>query len=334
MLGLGCLTLASCGEDEIVPSIDISPEYESKLALNENSTHADSVIYEWYQKYNTAVLYDFEDNDLTWLWASKLTNYFEKFDTKSRSTYEEDSAAIETVVANLQTQLFDNYADDFLAANLPYKIFITKELHSSYSQSSSYIAATNNDQDNMIVGYLKDENSPFTASKFGDGVTTTFVKIFYESLDPQPTEFVNSKVVCWLNLPTMPIKTGMAATYANVDKNITAEQKVYPDFVDQTSSTERNMHTLNVVGFLKNGATMGAKCPSDGLDYASYIDFITNNPGSYIRQRTQYYWRIAKRASIMIEYQKTYQNEDLIAKQNEKYPDDKVTLDDFSYTEK
>ena len=80
LMAIGCLSLASCGEDDLTPSIDISPEYEANLALTKSSIHADTVIYKWYQKYNTAILYKFNDNDPTWLWSSKLTNGFKKFD--------------------------------------------------------------------------------------------------------------------------------------------------------------------------------------------------------------------------------------------------------------
>ena len=53
LMAIGCLSLASCGEDDLTPSIDISPEYEANLALTKSSIHADTVIYKWYQKYNT-----------------------------------------------------------------------------------------------------------------------------------------------------------------------------------------------------------------------------------------------------------------------------------------
>lgn len=97
-MAIGCLSLASCGEDDLTPSIDISPEYEANLALTKSSIHADTVIYKWYQKYNTAILYKFNDNDPTWLWSSKLTNGFKKFDISNR----EDSIAVEEMVDNLK----------------------------------------------------------------------------------------------------------------------------------------------------------------------------------------------------------------------------------------
>lgn len=326
--GMGCLSLASCGDD-ITPSIDVSPEYENVLTLTENSIHADTVIYEWYKKYNTAVLYKFKDEDLTWLWSSKMSNLFKKFDI----TNQEDSIAVEKMVANVQTQLFANYSDDFLAGRLPYRIFLTKQLYKNSSESSGCIVATNNNQDNMIFGYADEDGDAYSASKFKTETTTVFTKIFFESLNPQPTDFINSKTPCALNLASMPLKPG-GTTWRDTDDALLAEQKVYPDFVDQTSSSAKNLHCLQVLGYMVGGASVGVKLPTDGQDYAAYLDFITNNPGSYIRPRTQYYWRMARRATYLINYQKTYQNEDLIAKQNAKFPDDKVTMDDFSYTEK
>lgn len=131
-MAIGCLSLASCGEDDLTPSIDISPEYEANLALTKSSIHADTVIYKWYQKYNTAILYKFNDNDPTWLWSSKLTNGFKKLDISNR----EDSIAVEEIVDNLQTQLFAGYPEDFLTEHLPYRIFLTKQLYKKADESS------------------------------------------------------------------------------------------------------------------------------------------------------------------------------------------------------
>lgn len=327
-MAIGCLSLASCGEDDLTPSIDISPEYEANLALTKSSIHADTVIYKWYQKYNTAILYKFNDNDPTWLWSSKLTNGFKKFDISNR----EDSIAVEEMVDNLKTQLFDGFSDDFLAERLPYRIFLTKQLYKKADESSGCIVATNNNQDNMIIGYADEDGYAYRVSKFKDGTNTVFAKIFFESLNPQPTDFINLKVACAFNLPSMPLKPG-GTGWKDTDPELEKEQKVYPDFVDPNDATAKNLHILQVLGYMVNGATMGAKLPTDAQDYAGYLDFIGNKPGSYIRQRTQYYWRIARRAKVLIEYQKTYQNEDLIAKQNAKYPDDKVTIEDFAYPE-
>lgn len=44
LMAIGCLSLASCGEDDLTPSIDISPEYEANLALTKSSIHADTVM--------------------------------------------------------------------------------------------------------------------------------------------------------------------------------------------------------------------------------------------------------------------------------------------------
>ena len=327
-LATGCLSLTSCSDDDITPSIDISPEYETALTLNENSIHADTLIYEWYHKYNTAILYKFKDTDLSWLWASKLSNYYVKFDI----TNKEDSTAVEDMVDKLKNQFFANYSDAFLAENLPYKIMLTKELHTSSSTTSAYTNAISNNQDAMIIGYMKSESGTYSAANFKENVGTVFTQLFFGVLDPKPVEFLNSIVACALNMTTMPLKPG-GTTWRDTDPEIEAEQKTYPDFVNQDVTSERQLHSTNVIGYIKGGKSP-VTVPSQGQDYADYLDFIANNPGSYIRQRTQYYWRIAKRASLLIEYQKTYRNEDLIAKQNEKYPDDKVTLEDFSYTEK
>lgn len=319
LLGIWGLLLGSCSEESITPQINVEPEYNHLLNLTENSIHADTVICEWYKKYNCAVLYNYKKEDFQWLWASKLSNYNTKFDISVK----EDSIALEKVVDYIQTKLFSYYNDEFLATNLSYKIFICKELHESGSITSNFTNVITNFQDAMILGYLKDsKGGAYSATNFETNLGTVFMQLFFDKLPQKPTKFLECLVPLQIaSMVTMP-----------KDPAIKEEQKVYPDFVDKESVTGRQQHCANVIGFIKTKGPLGP--PSQGQDYADYLAFITKNPGSYIRQMTQYYWRIAKRGTLFLEFYRDVNHEDLIATQNANFPNDKVTLEDFHYTEK
>ncbi|MGR4858032.1 hypothetical protein ABLT32_02905 [Bacteroides pyogenes] len=317
-LAAGILLLGSaCAEDTLTPQIDIASEYGYLTELTEQSSHADSVIAKWYGKYNCAVLHRFKEEDFTWLWAGKFEKPYAKFDTANQ----EDSASLEKMLDYIETRLFVNYSDEFLKENLPYKIFLVKELKESYI-TQRYVNVLSNDQDALFVGYMSSATHPYSAANFEANLSTAFAQLFFSKMSQKPTEFLASIVPVKYSLITVP-----------QDKAIEAEQKIYPDFVDKNEMVQRNAHAANVIGYIK-GANNTAKIPTQGQDYADYLSFITNNPGSYIRQRTQYYWRMAKRAALFIDFFKKMKEEDLIAKQNAKFPDDKVTSDDFNYTEK
>lgn len=312
--------LGGCSEDELTPQIDVQPEYASKLALTENSTHADSVINKWYNDYGCAVLYDFEEKDFRWLWASTLGNYYERFDMSNP----EDSTALEDVLGYIEDKLLAYYDSAFLAQNLPYKMFIVKELHSGYSSESAYANVIYNNQDAMIVGYMKSETRSYSSSNFESNLGTVFAQIFFGNLPQEPTAFLNSAVAVKYNLMSWP-SDATIRSYVN--------DAPYPDFLDKSVMNDRMDHFAYLVGHVHGKGGYSSIEPSQGQDYADMLSFVKNNTGSYIRQRTQYryYWRLAMRAGLLIEFCKTVMGEDLIAEQNEKHPDDKVTLEDFDY---
>ena len=130
----GALLFSGCAtEDDITPNVDTTPEYEELLKVTESSSDADKKIYEWYQKYNTAFLYKFEDNDFSWLWTSKFNRTYVKFDPSN----EEDMAMLDKQLGYIQTKLLDMYDEETLKNSLPYKVFLVKELRSTANATSS-----------------------------------------------------------------------------------------------------------------------------------------------------------------------------------------------------
>lgn len=313
---LACATwgLAACSSEELTPKLEFEPEYAHLTRLTAQSSHADSVIAQWYSTYNCAILYDFKEEDFSWLWAGKFNKPYVKLDVAQ----EGDSIILEQLIDLLESKVKNNYEEDFLKENLPYKIFLVKELRDGYL-GRNYMNVLSNGQDAFFVGHLKSETRSFTAANFEENFNTEFAQLFFGKMTVRPTAFFEAIVPVRFNLITTP-----------VDKAIEAEGKQYPDFVNPKDMNQKNLHAANVLGYVRGG-TPAVRVPSQGRDYADFLAFITNNPGSYIRQRTQYYKRLAKRATLFLDFFKTVKGEDLIEKQNLKFPDDKVTFADFSY---
>ena len=78
------------------------------------------------------------------------------------------------------------------------------------------------------------------------------------------------------------------------DPKIEEELKIKPDFTN-------SYHDANVCGFVKAYLPTRVKEPTEKEDFTDYLWFITQNKGSWIRQRTQFYKRLAQRGSYFIE---------------------------------
>lgn len=262
-----------------------------------------------------AILYKFTQKEFEWGWASKVYKSFVPIDFSK----EEDQEALANMVKYIETYLLKAYPEDFLKKNLPYRIFLSKELHSGSSIETSYINSYYNEQDAIMLGYMSSEKKSYSESKFRDNLAAEFAKIFFENLSVKPTKFFAAVPKLKWNLVSAP-----------EDPVLQAAQKQFPDFVDKSDFTQKNMHSANVIGFIrgKNNTVMR---PTDAQDYADFLAFITNNPGSYIRQRTLYYPRLALRGKLFLEYILNTQKEDLIAIQNKAFPTDKLDLTDFNH---
>lgn len=306
----GLLLLTGCSDEELMPQLDTTPEYEKILAVDENASQADKTIYEWYKKYNTAFLYKFDDKDVHWLWSGTFVCYYEPWNVES----EEDMAMLEEQLAVIETNLLSKYSEETLRQSLPYKVFLMKELRSRDSSlSSAWTTALSNGQDAMLVGYMQKNGSPFANSKFDSELGNIFNTFFFNSLSKRPDKFFESRIPVKYSLLTCP-----------EDPAIEEEQKIKPDF-------DNPDHVANVCGYIVGYLSARTRLPNEIQDYADYLTFLTKNPGSEIRKITGFYWRIAWRATLFIEYCMEANGEDLIAVQNAAFPDDKVTMDDFKY---
>jgi hypothetical protein len=225
-------------------------------------------------------------------------------------------AMLDKQLGYIQTKLLDMYDEETLKNSLPYKVFLVKELRSTAnatsSSASTWVLAASNGQDAMMIGYLK-KTSPFTASNFEAELGSVFGGFFFAKMPVKPTKFMETRPTLTAKLVTMP-----------KDAQMKADLKIKPDF-------ENENHEANVCGYIIAYLPTHVQEPTEAQDYADYLTFLTKRPGSEIRQITNFYWRVAYRATLFMEFYKEAFGEDLIAIQNAAFPDDKVTLEDFNY---
>lgn len=119
-----CLT--ACSERDIDPS-DL-PVIDTEYTLPQGKSDADDYIVEFYEKYGTYILYEFEEADLKWV-QSDVNNLWNNFKYTSA-----DPQYVALMVDFLQENVFRFYPDAFLSKELPYKIFLLATLkHNEYS---------------------------------------------------------------------------------------------------------------------------------------------------------------------------------------------------------
>lgn len=310
----GLLLGTGCSEDDLTPTIDTTPEYEELLRPNDSSTPADKIIWDWYQKYQTAALYNFRPEDFSWKWDGKINNGYTPFN----KTNPENIAMIEDLVTIIQEEFMSKYADDFLKKNLPVKIFLVKELSTDYKETSDenskFQQVMSNGQDAMIISYLQKDGTPYSSSSYGTELATVFGGFFYDRLPEKPLKFIETRPALTAGMVSIP-----------KDPVIKADLKIKPPF-------DNDDHEANVCGYIKGYLPTHVKEPTEAADYSDYLIFITGRPGSEIRKLTQFYWRIAMRGSLFIDFYKKVNGEDLIATQNQAFPNDKVSMDDFKYS--
>ena len=309
-IALMAILFAGCGEDELTPQVETTSNYEKYIVENATRTSADSLIYEWFKEYKTAFVYNIDDKDIRWLWSSKFRVEYTPFDPGR----EKDMEMLKKHLLLIKQSFLDKYDEEFLRECLPYKIFLIKDLQTTQtSLTYSYAAAATNDQDAMMIAYLQSNGRAYSAAVLESELGNIFGMFFYPRLAVKPIKFINSRVKVKYELVTVP-----------QDPNIEEEQKIKPDFPNA-------QHNANVCGFVKAYLPTLVKEPTEAQDFTDFLWFVTQNKGSWIRQRTQFYKRLAKRGSYFIEFYRDEMGKNLIEEQNKKFPADPVTIEDFEY---
>ncbi len=316
------VALYACSESALTPKVDTANEYEAKLRERATQSDYDAQIWDWYQNYQTAFVYDFTQEEFSWLWSSKFTDSYEQFDL----TQPDDVAKLSTFVKAIQHGFITKYSHERLATTLPFRVFLCKKLNPAVgSFSDKDTISTTNGQDAIIVGYENKKGVPYDETTLANALSKSFALFFFNKLPYPPTEFIESRTECNYNLVTIP-----------ADPAIEGEFTSTPYLTNDTNSPTYKSHRGYVCGYIRSYLPTYVQVPTEQVDFADYLAFLTCNSAEYIRTYTKNYWRIAKRASIFIKYWKEAMGEDLIESHAQQNPDEKFPLSasDFTYVEK
>ncbi len=309
--------LSSCSEEKITPNIDTSNEYEARLMERSTKTEGDATVYSWFQKYGTAFVYDFTDDEFHWQWASQISDAYLPFDM----TNAEDQAKYQDFIKKIDEGFIQSFTDERLKTTLPYRVFLCKKLNPNASTiSDKDTIAMTNSQDAIIVAYEGPSGQAYSANTIGNGMTKAFGLFFYNKLTVAPTEFLESRTECRFNLVTTP-----------TDEKVSAEFTTTKPLSTNSSDPVYKNHDANVCGYIRGYLFTYVKQPTEEQDFADYFAFITCNSSEYIRKYCKNYWRIAWRATLYMNYWKEYMGEDLMETHNKKFADDPLKAKDFYY---
>lgn len=111
LLMAGCI---SCGKER--EEVTLSPKKETFYELPQGHAAYDRQILDWYQKYNTYILYRFEEKDYRY----GISGFYD-YPWLIRTA---DTAALTAATAFLQHYWLDFYNDAFLKQYLPFKIML------------------------------------------------------------------------------------------------------------------------------------------------------------------------------------------------------------------
>ncbi len=318
----GLLLFSACHEEALTPQIDTSNEYAPRLEARKDNSTADALIWQWYEQFHSAFIYDFSDIEFHWLWASTFSDQYIQFDTEDA----DDRARLDRFAQTIQDGFVSKYSIERLESTLPFRIFMCKQLNPTASSfSDKDTISTTNGQDAIIVAYQGRSGEPYDQQTLSNALSKSFALFFFDKLPKYPTSFVESREACNYSLVTVPTNSAIEGEFTSVK----------PLSSDKNSAVYKN-HKANCCGYIRAYLPTYVQVPTEQVDFADYLAFLTCNDADYIRSYTKNYWRIAKRASIFIKFWKEVMDEDLIKSHNEKFPNEAypLSISDFTYVEK
>lgn len=302
LLFLACFGgMTACSEDDIVPNADLGqPEYN--LPKGEPGS-VDEMIWQIHEKYGSYILYSFEEKDLTRVWTSSWSKWY------APANLSNDKAYVRKMVEALQTSVFNKFEEKFIRDNFPYKVLLVDSLCDRYEYSKSKLVNLLSNGQNAIaisnVGVAMDSWGEKEWNSFSVELNNAFTLFYYSALPKKPLEFIASR---WTKI-TFPILKD-------------------PEGIDDNY----NYSCWNV-GYIAGSMGSTYMRPSEDLDFADFVAFLTGTPGSEIIRRFNRFPVLKDRALLLYPYLVNDVKMDVVATQNGNCPEDKLPAGFFESLE-
>lgn len=302
----------NCSEEKITvdPELGHLEKYDIPLAGEPGSFQA--LVRHFYDEYGTYVLSDFTPLEMSYIFTSAdLVTY-----TPIEEGFEEYAI---TMLTYMEETLIGTFGSEFLRSSLPTRIFLTKTLGTSGTET---MMPRGND---YILGYIGDNQTTSILSAFTGSLFQSFLTNLYTKSDTQPTTFFSLRAVepggrmgAWTDDPLQQFPNDNAAI-GDIDYDT-----YYTYFLHGF------INPVFAMPDLLPGWSMGG-IPTLAEDFADFVTFLITRPASYIdlvMQRDDLPL-LRERVLVMVDYLENVFELDVIAVQNGNQPDDKLPADYF-----
>ncbi len=298
-INIGCLVLwgilgIACSEEEIKPDLSLEePQYV--LPKGEEGS-LEALIYDTWERYGTYVLYDFKEEDLRRTWTGRYTNWYAPVKSGNKDK-------VKKMLEFVRTSILENYTDDFVRANLDYRIFMVDSLCSQSTYNARRLVNVSTREHGIVVSNCGEKMDMLTDADWmaiRNEVQNVFTQGFYGAAPVKPVEFNASRengkwIDKWL---------------ADPEGEYTAQQ--YP---------------FLLLGFVKGRETNGNPSmmfPTEDQDFADYITVLTASPKQELVNLFSRFPRIKERGLILVSYLDNVLKMGVVATQNKNCPEDKI----------
>lgn len=288
----------ACSEDKLTPIEDMGkPQYV--LPQGEPGS-LDSLIYDFYERYGTYVLYDFQENDIRNTWTYFWSNYYVPVKSTNREYAKK-------MLIFLKENVLDNYMDDFVRKNLVYQIFLVDSVFSN-SAGTGTPGTVLTKEKAFVVGNVAPRLDSYTAAQWAtvkNDFVNAFTQGFYDAAEIKPSAFLSLR------------PSGIVVTLA----------------YDPLNEYERYQYTFYMAGFIKwrnlAHGNSNSMYPVEAQDFADYITFLTTNTRSELQHALTRFELVRKRAMLLVPYLKNVLDLDVITTQNNNCPEDPIPANFF-----
>lgn len=301
MFLLAVIGFTACSDDDLHVDEELAkPQYV--LAQGEPGS-LEATIYDIHERYGTYVLYDFDEVDIRTNWTTGWRNWYAPV-KKGNEKY------VKEMIEFVQTNLFEGYTDDFVRANLVYRIFIVDSLCTSSSFDEDDLTNVLNKEHAWVISNVGPQLEDWTESDWTslkNELTSLFTLSFYEGAAIKPTQFMALRFAS-LIIPT---------------KDSDPEEKY-----------EKEQYGCYMVGFVRwrtlAHGRPNSMAPKEDQDFADYITFLTTTPATELSYVLKRFDKMKERTQVLVPYLNNILNLDVVATQNKNCPEDKVSADFFS----
>lgn len=288
IFALGVLfMLIACDDESALRPSDKPENVYGDYMLPQGNHEYDTRIVNYFEKYNTVILYKFNEKEFWWNLTSDVRWKYDSVTNKTKEGYEmvsADTLYVGEQLALIQDKFFTYFPDEFLNQNLPLKTLLVgglkyvKDLSRYPTEADWSLVNVYSGYDYLCVNWAnKDVKSmtPAQINQFKSDMCYTFLKrLFDAQIMPYSLEFVG---------------------VSNYSQSINQSTKYQYGFLDHMNKT------------------MNA-------DWLNYIRMCIENPyekliaeGGYLHSGIDTRGLIKKKYNIMIEHFKNTYNIDLQA---------------------